>query len=97
MLRWRALIDPSEDLRRVADHTIGCHKHGNSYPTTRSPRHQLVDALDMALLPIWHSDPLERPPRLLTVMTNRNRDQPQHGRAVYDTPQASAVGERHMT
>jgi hypothetical protein len=76
VLWWRALIDPGEDVRRIADHCVGCDEHGNGYPATRASREQLVDALDVALLAIGHSRALECPARLLAVVTDRDREEP---------------------
>ena len=39
---------------------------------------ELVDTLDVALLAVGDVNPLERPPRLLAVVADRDRDEPQH-------------------
>ncbi len=73
----RALIDPRKDLRRVSDRSTGCHEHRDCDSTARAPSNNLMDALDVALLAIAHPHPLKRPPRLLAVVTDWDRDEPQ--------------------
>jgi len=68
VLGWRALVDPGEDLLRLAEHAVGRHQHGNRDPAARPPRGELMDALDMALLAIGDSGTLERPACLLAVV-----------------------------
>ena len=87
MFSVRALIDPGKDLRRVSDRSIGCHKHRDRDSTAHATSNNLMDALDVALLAIGHPHPLKRPPRLLAVVTDRDRDESQHRRAVYDRRQ----------
>jgi hypothetical protein len=82
MLWARALIDPGKDLRRVPDRSTGCHEHRDRDPTAHAPGNNLMDALDVALLAIGHLYPLKRPPRLLAVVTDRDRDEPQHRRSL---------------
>ena len=77
-VRGRTSIDPSEYLRRLPDRAFGRDQHGNGEPAPGAPRGEAVDALHVALLSIGHARPLEGPARLLAVVADRDRHQPQH-------------------
>ena len=91
LLGWRAGIDPGQDVCGVGEHSLGRHQHGNRAPAAGAPRGDPVDALDVALLAIGHSSPLEGPARLLAVVADRDRDEPQHRSGVSRAWRAQAV------
>ena len=78
VLRGRALVDPHEDLLRLAEHALRGHQNRDRGSAARAPGRDSVDGLDVALLAVWDSRPLEGPTRLLAVVADRNRDEPQH-------------------
>ena len=78
-----ALVHPGEDGLRFAEHALGRDQHRNGRAPARAARREAMDALHVALLAVRDSRPLQRPPRLLAVVADRDRDEPQHGPASY--------------
>ena len=80
-LRRRTPVDPAQDLLRLAERALRRDQHRSRSPAARPARRDPVDALDVALLAVRDPGPLERPARLLAVMADRDRDEPQHASA----------------
>ena len=80
VLRGCALVDPGEDFRRIAEHAVGGHEDRDRGSAAGTAGCDSVDALDVALLAVWDSGPLESPAHLLAVVADRDRDEPQHPR-----------------
>src|SRR5262249_35242397 len=78
VLGRRPLIDPGEDVLGLAEHAVRSRQHRNRDPAPRAASGEPVDALNVALLPVVHSGPFEGPPRLLAIVADRNRDEPEH-------------------
>ena len=71
-------IDPVEDLRRLAERPVRGDEDRDRPGAPGAARGELVNALNVALLPVGDSRAVERPPRLLAVMADRDGDEPQH-------------------
>ena len=80
VLERRALVDPVEDLLRVPQSALRRDEDRNRASTACESRRDPVEALDVRLLAVGESRPLERPPGLLAVVADRDRDEPQHPR-----------------
>ena len=78
LLGRQELVGPRDDLLGLADHALRRDEHGHRAPAPRTARRQAVHALHVALLAIAEAGALERPARLLAVVADRDRDEPQH-------------------